>query len=270
MSFTAEQVAALQADLNRQVVRQRKQAGRQLSYIEGWWAEAEANRIFGHHAWDSETVELRMVAEKPRKIGDAGVDGWSVSYLAKVRVTVVTPTGHKIVREGIGAGHGIDRDLGLAHESAAKEAETDAEKRALKTFGNPFGLALYDKTQAHVSDEPPPSGLKAQLEASVAAGRKIPAQAKRDGDHERIRAMIDGADAGEALELLKTFDQWTYDQPAQWLDAYRDRLELRIEELNGKAKVKDAEAELDAGFRGSVGPSRSNGVARNASHLPAE
>ncbi len=38
-----------------------------------------------------------------------------------------------------GAGHGYDLDLGLAHESAIKEAVTDALKRALRTFGNPFG-----------------------------------------------------------------------------------------------------------------------------------
>ena len=42
-------------------------------------------------------------------------------------------------------------DLGQAHESALKEAETDAMKRALMTFGNPFGLALYDKAQRQVS-----------------------------------------------------------------------------------------------------------------------
>jgi len=127
MSFSDPQITALSADLSRANVRQRKQAGRQLSYIEGWWAEAEANRIFGHHAWDTESVYERCVAEKPRKIGDAGLDGWGVSYVCKVRVTVTTPEGQKVVREGIGAGHGIDRDLGLAHESAIKEAATDAE-----------------------------------------------------------------------------------------------------------------------------------------------
>jgi hypothetical protein len=45
-------------------------------------------------------------------------------------------------------------DLGLAHESAIKEAETDAMKRALVTFGNAFGLALYDKSQRQVSGAP--------------------------------------------------------------------------------------------------------------------
>jgi hypothetical protein len=55
-----------------------------------------------------------------------------------------------IVREGTGHGHGFADNPGEAHESAEKEAETDAMKRALMTFGNPFGLALYDKTQAEV------------------------------------------------------------------------------------------------------------------------
>lgn len=40
--------------------------------------------------------------------------------------------------------------LGEAHEKALKEAETDAMKRALTTFGNPFGLALYDREQKGV------------------------------------------------------------------------------------------------------------------------
>lgn len=145
--FDEKQVKALSAPLNREHVKQRDQSGRKLSYIEGWHAIAEANRIFGYDAWTRETLETRMVAEAARKIGRPPNtrDGWGVSYIARVRVTVGT-----IVREGIGAGHGIDADLGLAHESAIKEAETDAMKRALMTFGNPFGLALYDKTQAMV------------------------------------------------------------------------------------------------------------------------
>ena len=52
-----------------------------------------------------------------------------------------------ICREGSGVGHGSGATLGEAHESALKEAETDAMKRALATFGNRFGLALYDKNQ---------------------------------------------------------------------------------------------------------------------------
>lgn len=149
MSFTEKQKDLLQADLHGKHVSQRTQSGRQLSYIEGWHAIAEANRIFGFDAWYRETLELRLVAEGPRKMGsNKDKEGFGVSYVARVRVTV----NGMIVREGVGAGHGIDADLGLAHESATKEAETDAMKRALMTFGNPFGLALYDKTQSMVSD----------------------------------------------------------------------------------------------------------------------
>jgi DNA repair and recombination protein RAD52 len=159
--FSDHQKAALAAPLHREHVKQRSQSGRQLSYIEGWHAIAEANRIFGFDGWTRETLDIRCVAERERKIGQSGRDGFGVSYIAKVRVTV-----GGLVREGIGSGHGIDADLGLAHESAIKEAETDAMKRALMTFGNPFGLALYDKTQENVSDEPDRSEAMAYVARS--------------------------------------------------------------------------------------------------------
>lgn len=145
MTFKPEQVQALEAKLDKANVKGRSQAGRTVNYIEGWHAIAEANRIFGFDAWTRETVEIRQVAEAAREIGSQKKPGWGVSYVARVRITV-----DGVVREGVGAGHGIDVDLGQAHESAIKEAETDAMKRALMTFGNPFGLALYDKDQTNV------------------------------------------------------------------------------------------------------------------------
>lgn len=154
--FDPAQIASLSAPLDSRNVKERSQAGRKLSYIEGWLAISEANRIFGFDAWSRETIDIKCVAEKPREIGAAKKDGWGVSYIARVRVTV----GDSLVREGVGSGHGIDVDLGLAHESAIKEAETDAMKRALMTFGNPFGLALYDKTQENVADTSMMAGKK--------------------------------------------------------------------------------------------------------------
>lgn len=148
--MTPDQIKMLDAPLARSHIKSRAQAGRQLSYIEGWHAIAEANRIFGFDGWNSETIELKCVAEKDREIGQYKKPGFGVSYIARVRIHV-----GDIVREGVGAGHGIDADLGLAHESAIKEAETDARKRALMTFGNPFGLALYDKERNGVADDDP-------------------------------------------------------------------------------------------------------------------
>jgi len=153
MNFTPEQTAALSGPLDRKHVRERQQGGMNLSYIEGWHAIAEANRIFGFDGWMRETLDTRCVFDGMRntKRGDKP----AASYVARVRVTVLAGD-RCIIRDGTGAGSGFGNDAGEAHESAVKEAETDAMKRALMTFGNPFGLALYDKTQANVEATPEP------------------------------------------------------------------------------------------------------------------
>ncbi len=150
-TFSAEQITALSAPLDRAKVRQREQGRSSVSYLEGWQVIAEANRIFGFDGWQRETVALRCVNQSERTIGRDQKPGWGVTYTARVRISVSTTGQPALIREGCGAGHGIDTDLGQAHESALKEAETDAMKRALMTFGNPFGLALYDKQQREVT-----------------------------------------------------------------------------------------------------------------------
>jgi DNA recombination protein Rad52 len=142
-----ETIAELEKPLDSRHIRPPQQFGPKGDYLEGWHVIAEANRIFGFDGWSYEAVDTRCVSEAPRKIGKAQKEGWGVTYTSRVRVTV-----DGIVREDFGAGHGYDVDLGLAHESAIKEAITDALKRCLRTFGNPFGLALYDKTRANVVD----------------------------------------------------------------------------------------------------------------------
>lgn len=162
--FSPEQVAKLEKKLDGSVVKTRDQAGRSLSYIEAWHAIAEANRIFGFDGWSRETISITKIAEVQRKVGKTNPkDGWGVGYMAKVRVTI-----GDIVREGTGCGSGVDVDLVAAHESAVKEAESDAMKRALMTFGNPFGLALYDKTRENVDHSPDPSQIEGEVADSVA------------------------------------------------------------------------------------------------------
>jgi DNA repair and recombination protein RAD52 len=156
MSFSDTQKAELAKPLDRSAVKDRKQAGRKLSYVEGWRVIAEANRIFGFDGWQRETTMLTETNRDLVKLtGDSGpYEQWRIGYIAKVRVTV-----GEVVREGTGYGSGMGKPeaIGDAVEGAIKEAETDAMKRALMTFGNPFGLALYDKEQAHVADEPAPA-----------------------------------------------------------------------------------------------------------------
>jgi DNA recombination protein Rad52 len=137
--------AELERKLDPKNVKPAQKFGPKGDYIEGWHAMAEANRIFGHGEWSYIVASCNVVQERPREIGREKKEGFGVTYVATVRVTV-----GDVIREDVGAGHGYDVDLGLAHESAIKEAVTDALKRGLRSFGNPFGLALYDKTRENV------------------------------------------------------------------------------------------------------------------------
>src|SRR5262249_45858960 len=138
MSFTAKQTQALRRSLNSGRIRTREANGRELSYIEGWYAISEANRIFGFDAWSRETMESRCVLTRENRGSFLAV------YVAKVRITVHAD-GTTIVREGHGSGEGRGVSPGEVHDIAVKAAETDATKRALATFGRPFGLELYRK-----------------------------------------------------------------------------------------------------------------------------
>lgn len=221
MGFDQEINAALDAPLNRAQVKERKQGGRTYSYVEGWHVIAEANRIFGFDGWARETIDIKCVAEAAREIGENKVPGHGVTYTARVRVTV-----GRVVREGCGSGHGIDRDLGLAHESALKEAETDAMKRAFMTFGNVFGLALYDKAQSNVVDE---SELRRQAQA----------YAKRIEFIEQLKVAID-----EFADRTKLLTWWNSDGQK----AARRRYELTDDEVEMlKALVRQKAEALDVG-----------------------
>jgi DNA recombination protein Rad52 len=139
-----DQIKALKGKLKAAHVRTREEDGKELSYIEGWFTIEEANRIFGFDGWSRETLDTVCVWQ-----GRSG--GRRVCYYtAKVRVSLHTQE-RTITREGSGFGGGSGNNPGEAHEMALKEAETDAMKRALVTFGNRFGLALYDPEQKGVS-----------------------------------------------------------------------------------------------------------------------
>src|SRR6187200_3250707 len=151
MPFTDKQRRSLAAKLKYRHVKTRSSQGTTISYVEGWHVIAEANRIFGYDCWDRRTL-LPQCVWSENKVGHT-----AAFYTTKVRVTV-RAGGEVIMREGIGTGFGRAPSTEAAHEIALKAAETDATKRALATFGNPFGLALYDKGQVGVT-RPPRSRL---------------------------------------------------------------------------------------------------------------
>src|SRR5262245_17174095 len=156
MGFTAKQTQALRRGLSSRRIRTREANGRELSYIEGWYAVSEANRIFGFDGWSRETTDSRCVLARENRGSFLAV------YTAKVRITVQAD-GATIVREGHGSGEGRGNSPGEVHDIALKAAETDATKRALSTFGKPFGLELYRKDKNTVLPSLP--AHKSELES---------------------------------------------------------------------------------------------------------
>lgn len=214
--FSGEQQKLLADNLDPRHVAKRTQAGQSLSYIEGWHTIAEANRIFGFGAWERELVEWK---ETNRDLVDVTKNNrtekqWRVGYVGRVRITVHGEGGSRS-REGIGYGSGFARDnaLGEAIESAIKEMETDAMKRALITFGNQFGLALYDKSRAHVGPsqiandqdagehEPPDHSQHAGAEAPppASAPAPIPEHTRRAN---KLISEIEQADSEAGVDAV--------------------------------------------------------------------
>jgi hypothetical protein len=136
MGLSRIQVIALKRDVKDEHIRARLQNGRELTYIKGSFAIAEANRIFGFDGWDRETVESKCVLARENR------GTYLVIYISKVRISV-RAGGVTVMREGHGCGEARGGSAGDAHDLALKTSETDATNRALATFGKPFGLALY-------------------------------------------------------------------------------------------------------------------------------
>ena len=186
MQFSKEQVEKLNEPILGANVKERE-AGwggkdNTLAYVEGYHVIAEANRIFGFGGWSSETIETTCVQNEPK----------AVSYIAKVRITV-----GDVIREGTGAGHGNQSNHGNNHESAIKEAETDARKRAFMQFGNQFGLSLYngkDKSWKTNKEKPQNQNLVSEqpfvTEMALKWIQKAPSQKHLDEIKKRLDAQM--------------------------------------------------------------------------------
>lgn len=149
MTFTPEQTKALNAPLDPKHVRKPSgNFGPKGDYLEGWHVINEMNRVFGFDGW-SYKIDLSRDAltEGTDSKGNAQ---WQAAYTCICTLTV-----GDVTRQDVGFGSGFAKMIGDAVEGATKEAATDALKRAARTFGNIFGLALYDKARTNVQAPPP-------------------------------------------------------------------------------------------------------------------
>ena len=252
MAFSEAQVQTLSGKLSAKYVRTRQANGRTLSYIEGWHVIAEANRIFGFDAWDRQTMSIKCVWEGTWQ------GKYRCSYVARVRIKVRAGD-REICREGCGSGQGRGNSPGEAHESALKEAETDAMKRALTTFGNPFGLALYDKEQHGVRgkarNHKKPNGHNLSWILISAEGEVISLHEDPIDYCKALRQVIEAASSPERLKALWSRNSVTIemlranlrDLKTEAGEHYADILlslyQRQLKELHEEQEVDRAEAE---------------------------
>jgi hypothetical protein len=178
MGFSAKQMQALRRQPNRCYIRTREAHGRELTYLEGWYVISEANRIFGFDGWSRETIDSKCVLARENR------GTYLAVYTARVRL-IVQAGRTTIIREGHGSGEGRGISPGEVHDIALKAAETDATKRALATFGKPFGLELYRGGRAAAAQKPLPAPSQVPLTGPAVAMPAIPmpADARLGGLH---------------------------------------------------------------------------------------
>lgn len=160
--MNADQIKALQANLDpKHVKKPTGQFGPRGDYLEGWHVINELNRIFGFNGW-SYTIDLSRDDLREAKDGK-GNPQWQAAYTCICTLKV-----GDAVRQDVGFGSGFAKSIGDAIEGATKEAATDALKRCARTFGNVFGLALYDKSRANVC-APEPEYITDEQRDEIAA-----------------------------------------------------------------------------------------------------
>lgn len=145
-----------------------------LSYLETHDVIRLANELFGFDGWSCRTISNDMAFDAiatPRTDDESGRKwvSYEVGFKCIVEIQV-----NGCTRHGTGFGAGKMNSLPDACDLACKAAESDALKRAFKSFGNQFGLELYDKEfLAEMAEEV--KAPKAKSEPAKAAKAANPA-----------------------------------------------------------------------------------------------
>lgn len=182
MPLTPEQYEVLMKPLNGSRVAKRNQGGKQLSYLEAYDVRAHLIRVFGFGNFDVETLDYRLMSERPYT--KDGKDMVEIAFSAHVRLTVRDTDGETLSvnsEVAIGSASGPAFLWGELADNAVKTAVSDAMKRCAISWGTAFGLSLYNngstnevvrgtivKPEGYVKPEPDEEKI-AQLKESLGA-----------------------------------------------------------------------------------------------------
>lgn len=230
-SLSESQVAVLARDMSKDHISYRKGGRERLAYIEGWRAIDLANQVFGFDGWNFDIVEVALVSERViQKSGDNGAYKQIVVIVrARVRVHALGVSREDI---GICVGQASEANADAAHDMAWKGSVTDALKRALRTFGMQFGLALYDKELAHV-------GPSSSAQSLLAEARELPEESDAlKGWYDEHRDEIEALAEDEKQQVYGLLNAKKAKVVLAWFAREIDAAtkESRLVELYEKAK----------------------------------
>jgi hypothetical protein len=174
LGVSDSQKVELDKDLDPKRIK--KKPGKGYDYLAVHDVERTANRIFGYGRWGTEVVDLEHLGTV-QVTNTKNEKGWYTGYRCTVRLTVA---GCEPV-DGVGYGDAFEKQWSgqiTTHELAAKEAESDAEKRAFKKYGDQFGLILYAKDDEKRNI----AAAKAEDEYNAAAPDELVAELRRIGE----------------------------------------------------------------------------------------
>ena len=107
-------------------------------YIPIHVAITQANRIFGHGNWSTEII-------KHEPMRNAAGEFIGYVCIARVKIPKLGVQYEGIGVQPLATNQGKIVDTSTSHDMAAKGAESDAIKRALRYLGDTFGNSLYEK-----------------------------------------------------------------------------------------------------------------------------
>lgn len=213
MPFSDEQLGRLRTPLAVDLVSQRQQSGRSLSYLEGFEAINQANDILGYDGWSHTISRLDYNADIK-------------TYMAVVLVEVHDTNGVTLCRhEDVGCGI-VAGERPEGHETAMKGAVTDAMKRALRCLGDQFGNVLYDKT----SDLHKQAGQQSRTPQQARPAAPHPAQAQQSPiSAAQLKSILvgllakDAEGAGKVPKLVEDMSETELVKTTEWLRARASR-----------------------------------------------
>lgn len=142
--LTEDQLKVLMAPLNPNRVKNRKQGGASLSYLEGYDVKATLIRVFGFGGFSADVIETKVLEINRTDAKDTnGKEYTKIVALAQVTMRLRIPSLGCTYTE-TGAASQTGRDVGEVTDFAIKTAATDALKRCAINLGTQFGLGLYN------------------------------------------------------------------------------------------------------------------------------